>query len=151
MKYLFFLVLSLALGIEGFSQQNDSLNIYLVSLTSHLEYLKSKSKENIQSVYVERDDLVTGSLPKQIDGITIFYLTRLEIRDKTRKGKRIPLIVIRPVKVERTSLKISIIDFSVTTKKNSFNYSNGGGSTLEFRYNCDLQKFELTNKKQGGI
>ncbi|HEY5750642.1 MAG TPA: hypothetical protein VIU12_31485 [Chryseolinea sp.] len=130
MKYLFFLVLSLAVCIEGFSQQSDSLNIYLVSLTSHLEYLKSMSKENIQSVYVERDDLVTGSLPKQMDGITISYLTRLEIRDKTRKGKGIPVIVIRPVKVERTSLKISIIDFSVTTKKDSFNYSNGGGSTL---------------------
>ncbi len=151
MKHPIFLILILTCcGYKGICQQNDSLNIYRISLATHIEYLKSVNKASIQSVNIERSE-VTESLPDQVNGIRIFYLTRSEIRDKTQKGKRIELIVIRPVIVDSKSLKITIIDFSVTSKKNNFNYANGGGSSLEFKYNCNLQKFELTNKKQGGI
>lgn len=151
MRRLFLFILLIICSYRGVCQKNDSPNIYLISLTTHLEYLKSVSKKSIESVYVERHEVATEGLPDQIDGTRIYYLTRLEIRDKTRKGKRIELIVMRPVVVKATSLKVAIIDFSVTSKKNNFNYANGGGSTLEFTYNCDAQRFELTNKKQGGI
>jgi len=146
---IFFMIVFICYGNKASCQQNDSPNIYLVSLTSHLGYLKSVNKKSIQ-VYVEKSD-ITETLPDQIDGTRIVYLTKSEIRDKTRKGQRIDLIVMRPVIVGVKSLQVTIIDFSVTSKKNMFNYANGGGSTLEFAYNCNLGRFELTNKRQGGI
>lgn len=151
MRFLVFFILVFSCYNKGLCQKDDSPNIYLISLTSHLEYLKSVNKKSIESVYVEKDEVTTEGLPDQIDGTRVLYLTRSEIREKTQKGKRIELIVVRPVVVKSRSIKVTVIDFSVTSKKNNFNYANGGGSIFEFTYNCDLQKFELTNKKQGGI
>ena len=151
MRLLVFFILVFTCSSKGLCQKDDSSNIYLISLTSHLEYLKSVNKKSLESVYVEKNEVTAEGLPGQIDGTRVLYLTRSEIREKTHKGKRIELIVVRPVVVKSKSIKVTVIDFSVTSKKNNFNYANGGGSTFEFTYNCDLQKFELTNKKQGGI
>jgi hypothetical protein len=152
MRQLFlFILLFTGCRYEAFCQRSDSSTIYLTSLTTHLEYLKSVSKKNLELVYVEKSDITTENLPEQIDGTRVHYLTGSEIQDKTRKGERIKLIVIRPVVVKGSALRVVVIDFSVTSKKNNFNYANGGGSTFEFTYNCDVQRFELTNKKQGGI
>lgn len=149
------LILIIILGLsssDGHCQKSDSSNIYLVSLTKHIQYLKSlRTTAGLSSVYVEKDELTTENLPEKIDDVTISYLTRQEIKSKTSGGKRIRLIVIRPVVVGESSLSVNVIDFSVTSKKNNFNYANGGGSALEFKYDCELKKFVLANKKQGGI
>ncbi len=149
MKHGFTLFLFLVCGFVGHGQANDTLNIYQISLTHHLEYLKSLNK-NVQSVFVEKSDL-TSELPEKIGDVRVVYLTRSEIQAKTKKGNRIDLIVIRPVMINAKSIKTVIIDFAVTSKKNKFKYANGGGSTFEFKYNCDLESFELASKKQTGI
>jgi len=152
MRRLFLLILLFTgFRYSAFGQTSDSSNIYLTSLTTHLEYLRSLTKKNIELVYVEKSDVTTENLPEQIDGTKVQYLTKSEIQDKTRGGERIKLIVIRPVAVKKSSLRVVVIDFSVTSKKNNFNYANGGGSTFEFIYNCNLQRFELISKKQNGI
>jgi|688.fasta_scaffold566956_2 hypothetical protein len=151
-KILFLTVILSCVSNKANCQPKDTTNIYLLSLTEHLEYIKKLSKDRgLNSIYVEKNELTTESLPNQIGGITILYLTPSEIQSKTRGGKQIHLVVIRPVKVEAELLKVGIIDFYVTTKKKNFNYANTGGSTLRFKYSCERNKFELFNKKQGGI
>ncbi|WP_236676285.1 hypothetical protein, partial [Chryseolinea lacunae] len=55
------------------------------------------------------------------------------------------------VQVYEDYIKVTVIDFTVTSKRKNFYYSNGGGSAVFFRYNCDLKRFELSGKEQGGI
>lgn len=135
----------------GQCQQSDDLNIYSESLKWHLEYIKSFKALSEQEVYVEKNDVTTLDLPERIGEIKITCLSKEEIKAKTKSGNRIHLVVIRPVIVENSSLKVGIIDFYVSSKKRSFNYANTGGSILRFSYDCELAKFKLIDKKYSGI
>lgn len=152
MRYLIFVLISLALDANAFSNPVDSTSIYFTSLSNHLEYLKSlkKNANGLNEVYVEKSE-ITESLPSDIGSVHISYLTLSEIKAKTTKGKRIHLIVVRPVKVESTLLRVNVIDFFVTSNKEGFNYANTGGSVFEFRFDCERNRFLVSNKKQGGI
>lgn len=137
---------------DGHGQASDSSNIYLISLTQHIEYLRSlKTTAGLSSVYVETDELTTENLPEKIGDMTISYLTRQEIKSKTLDGKRIRLIVVRPVVVNEGSLRVNVIDFFVTSKKNNFNYVNLGGSIFIFKHNCEKGRIELSHQKHGEI
>lgn len=135
---------------EVHGQSTEATDIYLISLKEHLVWA-AKNRTTLQTVYVEKNEHTTESLPASVSGMEITYLTKTEILDKTRNGRRIFLLVIRPVEVKSEYLKISVIDFSVTSRKKTLKYANGGGSVFEFRYNCDRGVFELTNKRQSGI
>lgn len=149
-QYLFVLLLSFFANHESTSQ-NKPVDIYLSSLSFHLDQLKAIKKGGLNSIYVEQNEVTTVGLPEELGGIKIIFLTREEIREKTRNGKRIELVAIRPVRIYPKSLVVTVLNFSVTSKRNTFNYANGGGSTLEFAYNCDDQQFELVRTQYGGI
>jgi hypothetical protein len=153
MRHLY-LFLSL-LCLNAFSQEKiDSTNIYLRSLKLHLAYLEDNYKKSNLSlpytVNVEVDEQTTINLPNQIDNFRISYLNKEDIK-KLAKKESIQLIVMRPVVIFQNSLIINIIDFNVRFSKNNFNYSNGGGSKIEFIYDCKDDYFKVSNIKQGGI
>jgi hypothetical protein len=151
MKYIFLLLITFTLSSYGTCQEGPSDNIYLKSLQEHIEYIKSVNQSDVQSVYVEENDITTTGLPKNIGDVDVIYLSKKEIRNKTKNGKRIHLIVIKPVQIGKRYLKVNLIDFFVTSKRNSFNYANSGGSTFEFRYNCEKEEIELFSKNHSGI
>ncbi|MBL0743947.1 hypothetical protein [Chryseolinea lacunae] len=92
----FFLLVFVGSMHQGFAQKKKPIDLYVISLTEHLSYLKSVQSPIVG--YVEKTNETEG-LPSQIGDIQLEYLTKSEIRAKTRGGKQIFLLVIRPVQV----------------------------------------------------
>lgn len=131
------------------AQETD--NLYLESLKLHLAYLEDLNKEkNITTYFVESDFKTTKDLPNTVNGVTVEYLNRDEIKKKCKQSQ-FHLIAIRQLELIGNKIEINVIDFIVDFKKKNFNYSNTGGSKLIFKYDCDKLKYTLLEKKQGGI
>lgn len=153
MKNIFILLSFLCLN--AFSQEKlDTTNLYFKSLKLHVAYLESTFKNNNVSfpdnINVEYNEQTTINLPSQIDNFKISYLNRDEIKKLSSK-ESIQLIVIRPAVINAKSIIINVIDFNVKFRKNNFSYSNGGGSKIEFVYDCVNDCFKIGKIKQGGI
>jgi hypothetical protein len=142
---VFFLKLTL-----NAQSQTDSTNIYLRALSGHLEYLRHFNQERPDLIkipdtyYIEHDRIATENFPTEIDGQKIEILTREEIIEKTKGGKSITLIAVRPVQWKNGQMEIHIIEFDVSGNKRNLNYVNQmNGSS--FRINCtsDIETPEI--------
>lgn len=151
MRYLFLLFLMLGIIQNGLGQQKEPINIYSESLNWHLKNLKAINAIKCNTVYIEKDEISTVGLPEEINNVQIICLSREEVRTKTKNGVGINIIVIKPVKVKLKTLEVVLIDFYVTSKGKNFFYGNGGGSVIEFKYNCETEEFEYSENKYHGI
>lgn len=127
---------------EAYSQQNEKPDIYQICLTRYLESYKIEAKSK-GSVFVERNDLTTESMSAKISNISILYLNQQDIKVETKNEKRIHLIRVNPMRIEDELIKISIINFYVSRRKNHFRYINSGGETYKFKFNCENSQFEI--------
>lgn len=127
---------------------------YFSALEEHIKHkteIEQKVfKRQLDSILVELNEQSSG-LPALIGSVRIVLVDKTKIHALTNKGNRIFIVDIRPAKVGAHSILINVIDFSVTRDGKRFKYLNGGGSILEYKYNCNLDQFELISKKQGGI
>ena len=129
----------------------EAKNLYLESLKLHLAYLNDLREEKDSNIYfIEADYKITGDLPQTINGLTVRYLDREEIKSKGKQSQ-FHLISVRQLELKQDKIEINIIDFMVVYKKRKFNYSNTGGSKLVFKYDCEKALYILYEKKQGGI
>ena len=129
----------------------EAKNLYLESLKLHLAYLNDLREEKDSNIYfIEADYKITGDLPQTINGLTVRYLDREEIKSKGKQSQ-FHLISVRQLELKQDKIEINIIDFMVDYKKRKFNYSNTGGSKLVFKYDCEKALYILYEKKQGGI
>lgn len=156
MKKVYSLII-LMFVITSISAQDvfpDSLNVYYVSLKTHLDYLKSqvhnKTMRQDKTLYIQVDDQVAEKIPAYIYDYKIVILDMQQIKEKA-KGNFLPLVVIRPLELLSDGFILNLIDFVVVYKKRSLNYSNSGGSQIEFQYDCEKARFILKNKQHGGI
>jgi len=53
--------------------------------------------------------------------------------------------------LKKNQFTINIVDFYITYKNRSYNFSNGGGSTTVFEYSCDEGKWRLVTSENRGI
>ncbi|UOX34444.1 hypothetical protein LXD69_02775 [Flavobacterium sediminilitoris] len=78
-----------------------------------------------------------------------------EINLYEKKNKKILKKGINAWKVSSTlsknQLSIFIIDFIITYSDGKYNFSNGGGSTIIFKYDCNKMNWELINNTTVGI
>jgi hypothetical protein len=142
-------VLSLS-SFTGNGQTIDSLDVYAVTLSAHVAYLKSlRTVSDFQSIFVEKNNLTTGSLPGKIGDVTVVCLTKREVNALTTRRKRIRLIVIHPVVISNNSVRVSVSDFFATSRHNNLSYAASGRSVYLFRYDCEKGRFVLYEQSHG--
>ncbi len=139
------------LALVAIDQLVVAQDIYTESLKYHLENLMAVDAIRNKTVYVERIARLTDELPDSIYSLRIVYLSKDEIRYMTKHKSGIDIIVITPAKMDSAVWRVNVIDFYVTSDRKSFNYSNGGGSIIEFTYDCNFARFRVENKKYIGF
>ena len=122
-------------SFDAFSQ-SDSTNVYLKALKVHLvdkeEIYKMNPKlKNLNEIYIEKDSYSTNGIPENVNGKKVYVVTRDEILKLNKEGKLKSLIAIRPVTWKKESLRISVIEFLVISKRKKLYYTNLGGEEFE--------------------
>lgn len=139
-----------------FAQANsiDNKNLYIRAISAIIdtlpkEYGNIKPDKDLKSLIFQKNTELLDSLPKQLNGASISYLTIEELKEITkRKNNRIPIIVIRPIMNDQNLIKISFIDywldFSRFRKKigrKTLNFALVGGHNVYFKYDCSKNDF----------
>jgi len=150
-KICFIPLLFVTISAYAQSVSFDSLNIYYVSLKTHIDYLKNHNMvRRDKIIYIQADEHVVEKIPLEIYGCKIVFLDIQQIKEKAKKDF-LPLVEIRPLELWSNRLIVTLIDFTVVYKRRNLNYSNSGGSQFEFQYDCYKDKFTLKNSQHNGI
>ncbi len=125
--------------------QSNQVNPYRECLRFHLQSLKERNHLK-DTVYLQPNDylnLTSGTL----EGTYIKVVNERLVREKTKKGKMIGIIAVNPVMFDNDVQSISVTHFSVTRKKNHYNFINSGGTKMILRYDCKegAYKYEIVN------
>lgn len=148
-----FLLASL-LFIKPLTTFSQGSSPYRLALEEHIKYnteIEQKVfKRQLDSVLVEINEQ-SSDLPSVIGSVRIVLVDKIKVKELTNRGNRLFIVEVRPAKVGEHTIVINVINFSVTRSGSRFKYLNGGGSILEYKYNCLVQQYELISKKQGGI
>jgi len=117
----------------AFNQDIDTSNIYLQALGYHIGAFNTDTQSTSgESVYfVEIDKYTTKDFPPKIGTCKIELVDKGMIKSMTSNNKELDILVVRPARWKDGSLIITVIDFSVTRKRNHFFYTNKGGSSFQ--------------------
>jgi len=101
---------------------------------------------------VEKDPGITNDLPEQFGDYRVEYLDT-ENQIARYKGARKPfsILKVQPMKSEGARLKIQVTVYWVEYKKSKVYLALSDWSDVEFRFNCETERFVISNIKLGGI
>lgn len=131
------------------TETKDSTNIYYQAFSIYCNQLSFH--DSTKQLLVEDNSITTASIPKKIGVYNIQLLEYDGILRELKGKSAISLIRIIPMRFENGFFFINIIPFGVSKVKNGLNYSNGGGCSVEFTYNCATNKFKFVRIKCVGI
>jgi hypothetical protein len=139
-------------------------NLYSVALFASLSEMEkswghfddsedgSTIRTDYRHVPVEKDPEITDGVPAQQGDYQVEYLNSREQRDRYKKlRKRFAILKIRPMQSDGSRLKIQVSVSYLTYEKHKFMYEVSDWSDVEFRYDCEYQKFVVSSVKLGGI
>jgi len=145
------------------SQTSDN-NLYSLALKASILQMEkeyghiddSVGGESIRTDYrhmtVEKEPVVTDGLPTEFDDHFVEYLDHQGLVERYKKlGKPYAVLVIQPIQNEGTALKIAVVVYWVSYKKHRLQLALSDWSNVEFRYDCDKQRFVVSLVKLGGI
>ena len=141
---------NICLGQNVFNtEKNDETNIYRNALTI---YCNSLDKTKIKTVYVEQNYLITDNLPNRLGEIEIQYPDVNELKKLIKEnGGPLTLVRIIPLKANQSDFFINVIPFYTTYKKNNFKLGNGGGLSVHYRFDTNLNGLTYERHKFSGI
>jgi len=109
-------------------------------------------RTDYRHVPVEKDPEITNGLPSQQGDYRVEYLDRREQFDRLRKlRKGFAVLRIHPMQSDGSLLKILVSVSYLTYEKHRFMYAVSDWSDVEFRYDCERQKFVVSSVKLGGV
>ena len=164
---VFSLILLLG-AVCGFPQNGGERakedNLYSVALFSSIAEMEkswgrfddSQGLNAIRTDYrhmlVEKDPEITDHLPLQLGSFQVEYLDRQAQIDRyKRRGKGFSILRIHPMQSDGSLSKINISVSYLTYEKRRFLLAFSEWSDVEFRYDCESQKFIVSSVKLGGI
>ncbi|MEM8507087.1 MAG: hypothetical protein AAF717_04620 [Bacteroidota bacterium] len=154
-KKLLFLFI-LLIGGFAFSQtifdteKRDSTNIYYHSLKKMSELAGSSIADN-GIIYVEKN-LFTDRLPDTVLDLKIEYLNQAELIEKMKKkGEKIFLIRIVPLRIEKGTFFINVIPFNAYYYKKNLELVNSGGLKAEYKFDEEVNGLVFEKANFGGI
>lgn len=112
----------------------------------------SRILTDYRHVVVEKDPEITDGLPLQQGDYRVEYLDSRDQMDRYKKlRKEFAILRIRPMQSEGSLLKIQVSVSYFTYKKHRILLAISDWSDVEFRYDCEHQKFAVSSVKLGGI
>ena len=103
-------------------------------------------------VLVEKDPEITDGLPSQQGDYRVEYLDSRGQMDRYKKQrKEFAILRIRPMQSDGSLLKVQVSISCLTYKKHKILLTISDWSNVEFRYDCDNQKFVISSVKLAGI
>lgn len=129
---------------------------YEIAIRNHIDNFKEMLNDGSSVVRIEDLYFVSKSipdiyLPKNIGGYDIKYIDIYKKKNKRLLSNGIFVVSIQPLKLEKENAIVNLLDFTVTLKKGNYNFSNGGGSTTNFKYSCTKQNWISLNTEFFGI
>jgi hypothetical protein len=155
-------------GISGLSQQAGTPvkteSLYSVALFSSIAEMEkswgsiddSKILNQVRTDYrhmlVEQDENITRGLPTEKGDFHVEYLDDRGMIDRYAKvHKEFAIIRIFPIENDGARLKITINVYYFTYRRHKKMFGLSDWSEVEFRFDCDTQKFVVASVKLGGI
>jgi len=146
------------------SEKQNENNLYSIALKASILQMEkswghiddSVAGEDIRTDYrhmiVEKDPLITEGLPTEFENHSVEYLDNQGLSERYRKlGKSYAVLVIHPMQNEGNTLKIAVVVYWVSYKRNRLQLGLSDWSNVEFSYDCDKQQFVTSSVKLGGI
>ena len=113
---------------------------------------KSRIRTDYRHLIVEKNDLITEGLPARFGDHEIEYLDIRELSARYRKlRKEFAILYIHPMRNSGSGLKIQISVYWFKSNKNHVAFAVSDWSDVEFRYDCENQKWVIDEVKLGGI
>jgi hypothetical protein len=101
---------------------------------------------------VEQDSEITKELPSQFGDYRATYLDPSgQIAKYQTVGKAFSILRIHPVRNNGARLEIRVTVSHFSYEKRRLTYALSGWSTVEFRFDCEKQKYVVSAVKLGGI
>jgi hypothetical protein len=133
------------------TEKKDSTNIYFKSLKTYCQTI-DKTKLIDNTVYVERNYLITEKLPDSLNGLKISYLDLRELKKMIKQnGGELTLVRIIPLRVKKDTFFVNVIPFSATYTKGKIYYGNGGGLSVIFSFDEESNGLIFKEFKWGWI
>lgn len=111
--------------------------------------LMQKSAYRLNVYLIDEKDYPYQLTAKSLHG-KFKYLSIFDKSNRPRLKKGINAWKIIPT-LHGNQLTIDIIDFTITWRKNRYNFGNGGGATVLFEYSCIDQKWILKQSNWNGL
>jgi hypothetical protein len=103
-------------------------------------------------MFVEKEGGITDDLPEQSGEYRVEYLDFDQQVEKCRQIKKpFVLLKIQPMTNEGANLGIQVTVYWVSYKKSRLNLALSGWSDVEFRFDCEQQRFVVSKVTRGGI
>jgi hypothetical protein len=146
----------------GTSAKKD--NLYSLALFASLSEMEkswghlddsdngSAIRTNYRHMLAEKDPEITNGLPSQLGEFRVEFLADQQQKERyhqLRKGYSI--LRIRPIQNDGSTLRIEVSVSYVRFEKGKFTRGVSDWSDVEFRYDCEQQKYVITSIKLGGI
>jgi hypothetical protein len=113
---------------------------------------KTRIRTDYHHLIVEKRDPITEGLPARFGDHAIEYLDVGELSARYRKlRKEFAILRINPMRNSGSGLKIQIGVYWFRSNKNHVYYAFSDWSDVEFRYDCENQKWVISEVKLGGI
>ena len=125
---------------------NEPVDIYKEALNKYARYLKTVNGfKKSGTLYVQNATYIKTVLPDSLAGYHIEIISEKDIFQKVKYLKSVNLIRIVPAYISNGFVIVNVLDIAAQAKGNNLIYSNGGGISAKFGYNCETNKYYLVN------
>lgn len=122
--------------------------------SGHIDDSKGRNavRTDYRHMYVEKDPPITDRLPSNFGDYRVEFLDLKAQADLYKKvRKEFALLKIYPIQNLGPRLELTINVYYFSFRKHKWTYGLSDWSTVEFRFDCDKQKFVVSSVKLGGI
>lgn len=112
----------------------------------------SRIRTDYHQMFVEKDPEITESLPTHLGDYHFEYLDNRDQIDRYKKlRKEYSILRIRPLQSEGIRLKIQVSVSYFKYKKGKLIFEVSDWSDVDFRYDCEKQKYVVSGVTLGGV
>lgn len=151
MKYLSKHLIIFFLFLSNYSEAQVATNtsgFYNITIEKYYNHISETYGTSIKELNIDMPDFIeVESLMKSIDSVKINYIFSNEnLEQLLRKEKKLTLSKFSIPKIEDDGIiGLTLMHFHVNMDSDCYYYERYGTSTILFRFNCELGKYEFVS------